>query len=434
MRSDPPARARLLLLEHRDHDADLLLTHLRRGRCEYGVERAVGRAGFESALGREPADVVLADYSLPDFDGLTALRLTRERWPGVPFIFVSGVLGEDIATQAVREGATPTTSSRSATSASSRASVERALAETRERENRQRAEMLFRMAAEAADIGIWELDVERRTLWFDDGMRALLGFGPRPLPGLDALDCSRPSSTSTTGRACATLLAPTLGPDGRAEFEYAHRAVHQRSGRVCWLAIKGRRISGPDNRVRLVGTARDVTEERRRDEALRQANVALEERVAARTRERDRMWNLSVDLMHDCRPDGTLDAVNPAWERLLGWRSGQLEAAPPASSTSCTPTTAPRPRRRCGKLRGRPHAAGGPRTGWRRATAARVGSAGPRAPTPGSCTRSGATSPRSAPPPTASRRRTANCGRRSPSAAAWRRRCSRCSGSRRSAS
>ena len=51
-------------------------------------------------------EIILADYSLPDFDGLTALRIAKDRYPDMPFIFVSGVVGEEFATDALRQGAT----------------------------------------------------------------------------------------------------------------------------------------------------------------------------------------------------------------------------------------------------------------------------------------------------------------------------------------
>ena len=68
--------------------------------------------------------------------------------------------------------------------------------------------------------------------------------------------------------------------------------------------------------------------ERARSEAsLRRLNQTLEEQVTERTRDRDRMWRLSTDIMLVARFDGTIVAVNPAWETLLGWTEDELIGA-----------------------------------------------------------------------------------------------------------
>src|SRR5207245_9566794 len=61
---------------------------------------------FLAALKRESLDLILADYTLPSFDGLSALRIAQQRAPEVPLLFVSGTLGEDVAIEALKTGAT----------------------------------------------------------------------------------------------------------------------------------------------------------------------------------------------------------------------------------------------------------------------------------------------------------------------------------------
>lgn len=79
-----------------------------------------------------------------------------------------------------------------------------------------------------------------------------------------------------------------------------------------------------DKRTFVTAILRDVNERRAAEDALRQLNQTLEERVAERTAERDRMWRLSTDVMLVARLDGTIISVNPAWRSQLGWD----EAAP----------------------------------------------------------------------------------------------------------
>src|SRR4029434_9728905 len=61
---------------------------------------------FVAAIKREKFNLILADYTLPSFDGLSALKLAQEHAADVPFIFVSGTLGEDVAIEALKRGAT----------------------------------------------------------------------------------------------------------------------------------------------------------------------------------------------------------------------------------------------------------------------------------------------------------------------------------------
>jgi PAS domain S-box-containing protein len=88
--------------------------------------------------------------------------------------------------------------------------------------------------------------------------------------------------------------------------------------------LAGQAAVAIDN-ARLYGVAQAELEERRLAEArLRELNDTLEQRVAERTAERDRMWRATRDLMCVARIDGILLSVNPAWERLLGWTEAEL--------------------------------------------------------------------------------------------------------------
>src|SRR5205085_9618506 len=99
------AAIRVLLLEDSPLDAELILASLRAGGLEVDARRVDTREDFEQALGGCP-DLILADYSLPGFDGISAMHLARERCPEVPFVFVTGALGEELAIETLRGGAT----------------------------------------------------------------------------------------------------------------------------------------------------------------------------------------------------------------------------------------------------------------------------------------------------------------------------------------
>ncbi len=96
---------RVLLVEDDERDAALVLHVLRKGRLAFEHERVDDAPSMTAALDREGWDVVLCDYSMPRFDAPAALDLVRSRGLDVPFIIVSGSVGEETAVDAMRSGA-----------------------------------------------------------------------------------------------------------------------------------------------------------------------------------------------------------------------------------------------------------------------------------------------------------------------------------------
>jgi DNA-binding NtrC family response regulator len=97
---------RVLMLEDVATDAELCERELRRGPFTPTFHTVDTREAFEQALDRFHPDVILSDFTLPAFNGMDALELARAKVPEVPFIFVSGTIGEDRAVEALRRGAT----------------------------------------------------------------------------------------------------------------------------------------------------------------------------------------------------------------------------------------------------------------------------------------------------------------------------------------
>ena len=101
-----PAGLRLLIVEDRPRDADLAVATLEAAgyTCEW--QRVDTREAFLDRLKDSDFDLILADFTMPSFDGLTALRLLQEQHVDIPFIFVSGTLGEERAIECLKAGAT----------------------------------------------------------------------------------------------------------------------------------------------------------------------------------------------------------------------------------------------------------------------------------------------------------------------------------------
>ena len=97
---------RLLLLEDDPVDADLVASTLSEAGLEFTARRVDTRGDFVAALETGAFDLILADYSIPGFDGMTALSLACQQAPDIPFLFVSATIGEELAIDAMHHGAT----------------------------------------------------------------------------------------------------------------------------------------------------------------------------------------------------------------------------------------------------------------------------------------------------------------------------------------
>lgn len=97
---------RVLLIEDVWADVELVERELRNGGLAFHTRQVDSKEAFLHELQHEPPDVILSDHGLPSFDGFTALAITRDRRPEVPFIFVTNSLGEENAIRAFESGAT----------------------------------------------------------------------------------------------------------------------------------------------------------------------------------------------------------------------------------------------------------------------------------------------------------------------------------------
>src|SRR3984893_16215870 len=174
---------RVLHLEDDRNDADIVQGLLESGGIACQVTRIETRDDFIAAVEKATFDLILADFSLPSFDGLSALRIALERCPDVPFIFVSGALGEELAIEALKIGATDYVLKGRLSRIVS--SVRRALREAADRAQRKQAETQLRRSAaflaegqRISHTGSWGWVLSSgKVIWSEEQYR-MLGFEP----------------------------------------------------------------------------------------------------------------------------------------------------------------------------------------------------------------------------------------------------------------
>ncbi|MDZ8263174.1 response regulator [Nostoc sp. ChiQUE01b] len=136
---------RFLLLEDNPLDAEVINVTLTDGGANFELLRVETRAEFVKALETNAFDLILADYALPGFDGISALKIAQKLCPDTPFIFVSGSMGEELVIEALKLGATDYVLKRNLRRLIP--CVQRALREAKEKRDRQLAETRLRQVA-----------------------------------------------------------------------------------------------------------------------------------------------------------------------------------------------------------------------------------------------------------------------------------------------
>ncbi len=97
---------KVLILEDVQFDAELMEYELRREGVKFSSERVETEEDFINGINNLKPDIILVDHSLPHFDGISALEIAKEHSPDIPFIFVSGKIGDDFAVDVLKKGAT----------------------------------------------------------------------------------------------------------------------------------------------------------------------------------------------------------------------------------------------------------------------------------------------------------------------------------------
>ena len=268
------ASVHILHLEDDPMDAELVRARLAEAGLACRITRAQSRDEFERLLQQETIDIILADYRLPAYDGMSALRVTLERCPEVPFIFVSGTMGEEAAIAALTQGATDYVLKHNLSRLA--AAVRRALQEAENgRQRRQAEEALaqseakMRCILDSIDEGFIVIDREYRIL---SANRAFCNQNDLAEEEVIGRHCHQVSHHSdrpcfAQGKACPAKETFDTGS--------AHAATHTHedtSGARRYVELKSYPIVDASGAiVSVVETISDVTEKRKLQEQLAQS-------------------------------------------------------------------------------------------------------------------------------------------------------------------
>ncbi|WP_213878945.1 hybrid sensor histidine kinase/response regulator [Pseudomonas sp. dw_358] len=328
MRNDPQVSKtlgpiKLLLVEDSNEDIELTLVMLEKAGLEIIPTVVYDHEGAQLALERDTFDVVVCDYALPGAPGTEVLESARIAAPKTPFIFLSGVLGEQQAVATIRLGAVDYVLKQNLDYIPR--AVSRAVEEVQERKKRKEVEQALvevearaRIAIKAAEMGVWELDPVTNVMIWDERCKALYGLAADvPITLESALAQSHPEDI-------AGLRDEVTRSMRQESMFHADYRIILPDGRVRWMASDGRSFFEGGVCVRFTGVVQDITERKRATQALVQLTETLGEEVEQRTRERDRTWEMSHEMLGVLHFNLSAVSFNPAWEDALGWTREHL--------------------------------------------------------------------------------------------------------------
>src|ERR687896_701369 len=266
---------KVLLVEDSEDDALLLVRMLLRGGYDPAWERVETAAAMEAALDGRSWDLIISDHSMPAFSSLAALGLLRRKgFVDLPFIIVSGRIGEDAAVSAMKAGADDYLMKDNLARLNS--AIERELRDAEVRRERRQAEEKYRSIFENAVEGIFQTTVDGQFLTANPAMARMLGYeSPEELLG--AISNIRDQLYVEPGRR-EEFYQLALRNGFVSGFEVQ---MHRKDGDLVWVSANARAIYDAGGGISgYEGTVENITERKRAEEALRQIREAERRRIA----------------------------------------------------------------------------------------------------------------------------------------------------------
>lgn len=299
----------ILMLEDEPADAALIDHELKRAGLRFDSRRIESREQFIREIEERKPDIILSDHGLPSFDGLTALSLAKRKCPDVPFVFVTGAMGEEFAIKIFENGATDYVLKHhlDELAPAVRRAIRRAQKQREEMECRShllRNEESYRLLVNSVtDYALYMLDPNGRITTWNAGAEKIEGYTATEAIGKHI---SRLFPDDPTARRRYDEMLRFAEEHGRYE-EDGWRT--RRDGSRFWVNVVITAMR--DNAGRLKGfakIARDLTERKRYSEALNRSEL--------RTRA---VIETALDAVVVMDANGVIHEWNPAAERMFGF-------------------------------------------------------------------------------------------------------------------
>ena len=298
------------MVEDNPNDAELILRELTKNGLASCVARVVEkREDFIHGLESFKPDIVLADYNLPSFGGIEAIKITAERSPGTPVIIVSGTIGEDIAIETLKKGAADYILKDRI--ARLQPAVYRALRDAEAwKEQEQTKEMIrmhelrFLTMIENSSDGILLVDADYVVTYAASSALRILGYAEADCIGKAVLGFVHPEDLEAL-KSTLTIVSRTKNEKRRIEVRLRHK-----DGTYRWVEAIMTGLLQEPSIGGIIINYRDITERKQTDAVARD----VEKRYRS-------LFEETKDVVYMCTPEGKLLDINPAGVEVFGWAS-----------------------------------------------------------------------------------------------------------------
>jgi PAS domain S-box-containing protein len=308
---------KLLLIEDSPDDADLVVLKLEKSGYDVSYQRVEDGAHMWESLKQQTWDVIISDHNLPQFDSLRALQVLKDSGLDIPFIIVSGAIGEDIAVRAMKSGAQDYVPKDNLMRLA--AVVEHAVADTRGRTARRHAEdalvqseAYLKLAAKATSFGIYAYNFTTRQAYYSPEFLELFGLPFDASLELDTDGIAKALHPDDKPGFLAEMNAAN-DPSGSGILDYEYRIIRA-DGQMRWLRMRGLTLfSGntPNDRpLHANGVVQDITRRKLSEQTL----LESEERFRS-------LYENSTIGLYRTTPDGQILLANSALVKMLGYES-----------------------------------------------------------------------------------------------------------------
>ncbi len=305
---------RVLLIEDSETDAELTILALQNGGFDLIYERVDTLIDMQNALASKNWDCIISDFSMPRFNGLEALNEFKKTDLEIPFLFVSGTMGEDIAVNAMKEGAhdyiIKGRLSRLAPA------LKRELKESEVRRQKKKteealrkSEQNFRTLFNSVPVGLYRTSVEGKVLNANTALMQIMGIQDiNSLSDFDVID-------GYVNKADRLEFKSKIEREG---FFYGESQWRLNNGTIKWLEERAIGIRDESGKILYYdGSVVDITDRKK-----------AEEKIIASELQFRSVWENSFDAMRLCDEKGTIVKVNSAFCKLVNKSKEELENHP----------------------------------------------------------------------------------------------------------
>lgn len=313
---------RILIVEDSEDDAELIVREIRRGGYTVEFERVETKLAMQQALARSTWDIILSDYSMPNFSAMSALGVLKNSGLDIPFIVVSGTIGEETAVTALKAGAHDFLLKDKL--ARLLPAIERELRDAEIRRSHREAQLRYRLLVEQLPIIVYvnPIDKMSSTTYVSPQIQTILGYRPEEWLSDAEFWQKRLHPDDREAVLAAVERSDLTGQP----FDMEYRML-ARDGHVVWFQDQTVLVQDQQGKpLYWQGLQFDITKRKQAEDEIRKLNAKLEQRVEERTKELERALRAKdeflANMSHELRTP--LNAILGLSESLTELTSGPL--------------------------------------------------------------------------------------------------------------